>query len=196
MNKQDRQKLSILAVLLGVLGLTLLLGYRLNQPSTTAEGAAGTQAPEKRISVNPPAPTASQLRMDLVEKPGSDGDIGKKNIFDFAHTPPPPPPPQRGPSFPGASQPGNTGLPPTGLRSSIPGIPPGPPPIPLKYQGYLVLDTPAGGFTALIADDQRHYNVSVGEVLMGRYRILSITDKVVDVEDIEYNRRQSLPIVK
>jgi hypothetical protein len=31
---------------------------------------------------------------------------------------------------------------------------------------------------------------------MGRYRILAITDKVVDVEDIEYNRRQSLPIAK
>ena len=46
MSKQDRQKLSILAVLLGVLGLTLLLGYRLNQPSTTAEGAAGAQAPD------------------------------------------------------------------------------------------------------------------------------------------------------
>ena len=194
MNKQDRQKLSILVVLLGVLGLTLLLGYRMNQPSTTAEGAAGTQAPEKRISVNPPAPTASQLRMDLVEKPDSDGDIGRRNIFDFAHTPPPPP--QRGPSFPGASQPGNTGLPPANFPPRTPPIPPGPPPIPLKYQGYLVLDTPTGGFTALIADDLRHYNVSVGEVLMGRYRILAITDKVVDVEDIEYNRRQSLPIAK
>ena len=68
--------------------------------------------------------------------------------------------------------------------------------MPLKYQGYLVLDTPPGRFTAVIADDSRHYNVTVGEVLMGRYRILAITDKVVDVEDIEYNRRQSLPIVK
>src|SRR5262249_20101720 len=71
-----------------------------------------------------------------------------------------------------------------------------PPPIPLKYQGYAVSTVPGGTITAFLADDSRHYNVTVGEVLMGRYRILGISDKTVDVEDLEFKRRQSLPIVK
>jgi hypothetical protein len=191
MSKQDRQKLSILGVLLGVLALTLVLGYRLNQPATTAEGA-GAQTPETKTSVNPPAPSNARIRIDLVEKPEADQDIGKRNVFEYYKAPPPPPAP-RAPS-PGSSQPtANAGLP--TLRPSAP-TNLGPPPMPLKYQGYLVLDTPPGAFTAVIADDSRHYNVTVGEVLMGRYRILAITDKVVDVEDIEYHRRQSLPIAK
>jgi hypothetical protein len=66
----------------------------------------------------------------------------------------------------------------------------------LKYQGYAASAVPGGSFTAFLADDARHYNVTVGEVLMGRYRILGISDKTVDVEDLEYQRRQSLSIVK
>jgi len=38
--------------------------------------------------------------------------------------------------------------------------------------------------------------VTVGEILMGKYRIAGITDKTVDVEDIENNRRQVLPLLK
>jgi hypothetical protein len=194
MSKQDRKNLSILVVLLGVLGLTLFLGYRLNQPSTTATA----QTPPETKPGTGPTSTGAQLLLNLVEKQESGEDIGKKNPFAYHQAPPPP---QRGPfpggpSLGGPAQPGNTGLPPTGLRPPTP-VPPGPPPIPLKYQGYLVLDTPTGGFTAVVADEARHYNVTVGEVLMGRYRILAITDKVVDVEDLEYNnRRQSLPIAK
>jgi hypothetical protein len=71
-----------------------------------------------------------------------------------------------------------------------------PPPIPLKYQGFAAENGAGGGFTAFLADDSRHYNVNVGEVLMGRYRILAISDKGVDVEDLQYNRRQTLPLLK
>jgi len=37
--------------------------------------------------------------------------------------------------------------------------------------------------------------VTVGEILMGRFRIASISDKSVEVEDLEYNRRQTLPLL-
>jgi hypothetical protein len=188
MNKQDRQKFSIFGVLLGVLGLTLFLGYRLNQTTTAA-----VQPPETKTSVNPPAPSDARIRMDLVEKPEADQDTGKKNPFEYRQAPPPPAA-QRGTALTGPSQ--AAALPPGVIRQTAPPMPPGPPPIPLKYYGYLTLDTPTGGFTAVIADDSRHYNVTVGEVLMGRYRILAITDQVVDVEDIQYNRRQSIPILK
>src|SRR5215471_15632006 len=58
------------------------------------------------------------------------------------------------------------------------------------------VNPPGGGFVAVLSDDSRHYSVTTGEVLMGRYRVLTISDKIVDVEDLEYKRRQSLPIVK
>jgi len=52
--------------------------------------------------------------------------------------------------------------------------------------------------TAFLTDDSgvKHYNVSAGEVLMGRYRITQITDKAVEVEDIQFNRRQTLGLQK
>ena len=58
------------------------------------------------------------------------------------------------------------------------------------------MNKPGGGLTAFLADDARHYNVTAGEVLMGRYRIASISDKSVEVEDLEYNRRQTLLLLK
>lgn len=193
MSKQDRQKLSILVILLIVLGVTLVLGYHVNQPAAPATAQA---ADNTKTSASSLAATDARIRMEDVQKPDSDEDIGKKNVFEYRQPPPPPPAPQRGSSFNPSTPAANNGGPAgSGFRPTQ--VPPaGPPPIPLKYQGYLTLDTPTGGFTAVIADDARHYNVKTGEVLMGRYQILAITDKVVDVEDLEYHRRQSLPIAK
>jgi hypothetical protein len=191
MTKQDRQKISILGVLLAVLASVVVMVLRINDtPATTT---AAVQAPEtSKISVNPPGDAS--LRKDLLDKPDTGQEIGKRNIFEYRQAPPPPPAPPRGsrsarPFSPSdGSVPGN--FPPPTAQ------PPLPPQIPLKYVGYLTLDTPGGGFVAVLSDDSRHYSVTAGEVLMGRYRVLSISDKIVDVEDLEYKRRQSLPIVK
>ena len=59
MSKQDRQKLSILVVLLGVLGLTLLLGYRMVRPST----AETVQPVEVKASASPAASNEVQARI-------------------------------------------------------------------------------------------------------------------------------------
>ena len=51
--------------------------------------------------------------------------------------------------------------------------------------------------TAFLTDDaSHHYNVSAGEILMGRYRITQISAASVEVEDLEANRRQTLPLLK
>jgi hypothetical protein len=202
MTKQDRQKVSILVVLLAVLGLTVFLGYRMNRPATTS---AVVQAPAQKVSTNLPSASGAKIRLDLVEKEEADQDIGKRDVFQYRQAPPPPPPPgpQRGVTGPFGSGPGGF---PGGPGSTIPQVvtappqgppkPPPPPPITLKYQGFAARSTPSGGFTAFLADDSRHYNVTVGEILMGKYRIAGITDKSVDVEDLENNRRQSLPLLK
>ncbi len=200
MSKQDRQKFSILMVLLIVLGMTAVLGYRMNQPPTTA----AVQVPETKTSANPPAPTDARIRLDLIEKAeGSQEEIGRKNVFQYQKPPASRPPvPGSGGSAsttPGPQQPAPPlfGLPPTTSGSSASAAPPGPPPIPLKYQGYAAESAPGGQMTAFLTDDaSRHYNVTPSEILMGRYRINQISTASVEVEDLETNRRQTLPLLK
>src|SRR6266581_2637620 len=87
MSKQDRQKLSILVILLAVLALTIVLGYRMNRPAVTA----AVQVPESKPSANPPAPTDARIRLDLIEKSeNSAEEIGRKNVFRYRQTPAPP----------------------------------------------------------------------------------------------------------
>jgi len=200
MSKQDRQKFSILMVLLIVLGMTAVLGYRMNQPPTTA----AVQVPETKTSANPPAPTDARIRLDLIEKAeGSQEEIGRKNVFQYQKPPASRPPvPGSGGSAsttPGSEQPAppSVGLPPTTSGSSASAAQPGPPPIPLKYQGYAAESAPGGQMTAFLTDDaSRHYNVTPSEILMGRYRINQISTASVEVEDLETNRRQTLPLLK
>jgi len=200
MSKQDRQKFSILMVLLVVLGMTAVLGYRMNQPPTTA----AVQVPETKTSANPPAPTDARIRLDLIEKAeGSQEEIRRKNVFQYQKPPASRPPvPGSGGSAsttPGPQQPAppSFGLPPTTSGSSASAAPPGPPPIPLKYQGYAAESAPGGQMTAFLTDDaSRHYNVTPSEILMGRYRINQISTASVEVEDLETNRRQTLPLLK
>ena len=194
MSRQDRQKLSVLVVLLGVLVLTLVLGYRMNRPVVTA----AVQVPEAKPSANPPAPTDARIRLDLIEKPENPSeDIGRKNVFQYRQNPAPAPSGSRGGSLnvPKPTVPDMTG--PTAGHPSAVIAPPGPPPIPFKDQGYASDSSAGGQITAFLTDEaSRHYNVGIGEILMGRYRITQITANVVEVEDTDNNRRQLLPIVK
>jgi hypothetical protein len=193
MTRQDRKKLGIFVVLLAVLAVTIVMGYRMNQPVSAG------QAPEQpKTSANPPAPSDARIRLDLVEKPdAANEDIGKKNVFQYRQPPPPAAVTRSGPPLMASSPPNpGPGLAPVPPRPAGPPAPAPPPPIPLKYQGFATEDKTGGKLTAFLVDDARHYNVTVGEVLMGRYRILAISDKGVDVEDLEYNRRQTLPLLK
>jgi hypothetical protein len=190
MTKQDRRKVGILVVLLGVLGVTITFGYRANQPETVS---AVRPPQQKSNAVSPQTATDAQIRMDILDhQNGGGGEVGKRNLFVYHQAPPPPPslPPR--------------GLPPTNATPSPetappqinrPAPPPTPPPITLKYQGFEP-NSRNGGIVAFLADEARHYNVTAGEILMGRFRIVSITDKSVEVEDLDYNRRQTLPLQK
>lgn len=195
MTKQDRQKVTFLVVLLAVLGLTVFLGYRMTRPPTTT---SVVQTPQQKVSTNLPSSSGAQIRLDLVEKEKAGENIGKRNLFQYQQAPPPLPPP--GPRGRGPQGSGSGAFlpvqPPAPVVQAGPPPPPPLPPITLKYQGFAARSAPNGGFTAFLADDSRHYNVTVGEILMGKYRIASITDRSVDVEDLEHNRHQSLPLLK
>jgi hypothetical protein len=191
MTKQSRQQLSILVVLLAVLSLTVVLGYRMIRPpsAATVEPTATANKPAGQ------APVASNatIHLDMVDKEeDGDQDIGTRNLFQYKPLAPPPPPPRPSGSFgnPNNAQPSQ----PTQQIVTRP-VPPPIPQINLKYQGFAVSDTPSK-LTAFLADDARHYNVTAGEILLGRYRIVTITEKSVEVEDLDNNRRQVLPMVK
>jgi hypothetical protein len=189
MSRRDRQRLSIFFVLIGVLALTLVLGYRMNRPATTA----AVQSPEAKPTTKVLVASDARIRLDLVENPDNAADIGQKNLFQYGQRREisRPVPPGRTevakPPVPSVTQPAPVVPPPAG--------PPPPPPVPFRFSGFAVMNS---SLTAFLTDESgvKHYNVSAGEVLMGRYRITQITDKSVEVEDIQFNRRQTLALQK
>ena len=70
--------------------------------------------------------------------------------------------------------------------------------MPLKYLGFAYVEPNSRALIATIKDDSlgKFFYPVEGDVWIGRYRIARITDKMVEVEDLEFNRRQTLPLVK
>lgn len=191
MTSQDRQRLKVLIVLLVVLGLTVVFGYRINRPPT----ASAVRSPEAKAQASGSAETAARLRLDLVQKPSAEDEIGRNNLFQYRMGRPATDTPRPGAgagSGPIVKEP----VPNQPPASASPPGPPSPPPIPLKYQGFAVVSPGSNQLTAFLADDADHYNVVEGEVLMGRFRIVRIMETTVEVEDLVFNRRQSLPLIK
>jgi hypothetical protein len=196
MSKRDRQRLSVFAVLLVVLGLTLVLVYRMNSPATTA----AVQSPATKATSKAPTASDARINIEAVESPDTGTDIGQKNVFQYGEGRPvargiPPGPLQ------GTRPPVPTEIPPGAVTPAEPPPPPSPPPppppppIPLRFTGFAVHNS---SLTAFLTDDSgiRHYNVTAGEILMGRYRVSQITDKAVEVEDLQFSRRQMLALQK
>jgi hypothetical protein len=179
------------------LALTLFFGYRMNRTPNPAV----VQAEDQKTVATPPAQTDARIRLDLLKRENPDEDLGKKNLFQYG---PPPAPPAAAANAAGKSktpgmsanapQPGTTTAAPA---TSVPAGPPPPPPIPLKYIGVSSVEPDSKTFIAtLIDDNQHHFNAVNGDIFMGRYKISRITENSVDVDDLQYNRHQTLPLVK
>lgn len=189
MSRRDRQRLSVFFILIGVFVLTLVLGYRMNGPATTA----AVQSPETKPTTNALTASDARIRLDIVDNPDSDGNIGQKNLFQYGQ--------RREPSrqvSPGATAAAKPPVPAVTQPVPVvppPALPPPPPPIPFRFTGFALLNSSLTGF---LTDESgvKHYNVSAGEVLMGRYRITQITDKALEIEDLQFNRRQTLALQK
>ena len=195
MTKPDQRQLRILVGLLVVLGLTLFFGYRMSRTPNPAVVQAENQKPVAA----PPVQTDARIRLDLLNKEKSDDDLGKKNLFQYGPPPAPPAPPatankSRNPG--GSPNPEASGIP-APSSTNIPRVPPPPPPIPLKYIGVSSIDSNAKDLIATLIDDaQHHFNAVNGDIFMGRYKVSKISESSVDVEDLQYNRHQTLPLVK
>jgi hypothetical protein len=104
-----------------------------------------------------------------------------RDIFNWRLPPPPPPPP-----------PLQVAAPP---EDYVPPPPPPPPPpkLPLKFFG-LGTDTKGTARRAFLSDTSDVFIVAEGETVLGRYRILRITNTSLDFEEISSGRRASTPL--
>lgn len=182
MSPKDRQRAKILLILIIVLVATAWVGRRIDQiPESGAEGGVSDLVVSSLAEVRVP----SGLTMSL-QDPAANPT--RRNPFAYGPEPLPPrasaPPPQ-------------AVAPPVQRQPPPPPAPPPPPPIPFRYAGYVALDDQGGRLTALLVDSNasRHFTVFKGETLLGRYRILELTQAFIEVEDLEFNRRQRMPLI-
>ena len=189
MNPDKRQNLQIWLILLVVLAATFWIGREISQivPMVSSDGSNDTGPAVSRSD----ALVTPQELFRPEEAFAREPDENRRNPFQYGPEPVAPSPPvgaEPAPSLPGA---GNS------FQSEPPAAPPPPPPppIPFRYSGFAVVDSLSGNITALLFDDDRSFIVSEQEVLMGRYRVNEVTEAFVEVEDLEFGRRQRLPLL-
>jgi len=68
-----------------------------------------------------------------------------------------------------------------------------PPPIPLKYFG--VETASNGARQAFLLHDDDVYMAAAGDVVMRRYRVISVEPKSLQMEDMQNNDKQTLPLL-
>ena len=71
---------------------------------------------------------------------------------------------------------------------------PPPPPIDLKFFG---VETSANGARqAILLHDDSVFLASPGDIVMRRYRVVSVEEKSIRVEDMQYQNTQTLPLLQ
>jgi hypothetical protein len=106
-----------------------------------------------------------------------------RNIFSLTYTPPPPPIPPKVPS----PRPKPLPPPPPAYTG-----PPPPPPINLKFFGTARRGN--GPVQAFLLQGDNVYLASAGEIVAHKYKIVSINLNSIQVEDLQYNNTQTLPL--
>ncbi len=189
MNPSDSKHFKILLILLAVLVATLWVGREIYQLGSeppadivdTAEGSESLRAESLTIE----AVDADRLTDQSV----ADTEPGR-NPFQYGLEPPPAVPVSEAP-LPLTPEPGDST--PSAAVAEAPDSAPSPA-IPFRYNGYAVVDL-SGEISALLSDSDRSFVVMAQDVVMGRYRIHSVTEASVEVEDLEFGSRQSLPLI-
>ena len=72
--------------------------------------------------------------------------------------------------------------------------PPNCPPIDLKFFG-IETSLSTGAKQAFLLHDDTVYTASAGDVVLRRYRVISIEAKAIQVEDMQNNNKQTLPLL-
>jgi hypothetical protein len=178
MSETPRRQIVVLAVLLLVLAGAV--AYQLWEPGPATEGTAAS---------NPLAGTAAgggiepvaDVRLDLLERQPDAYKPPQRNPFRF-YTPPAPAPVRR-------AQPPPPPPP-------VPQGPIGPPPLPpirIRYIG-LIVPPDAKNLYAILRDDTTgaQSTAKAGDIIDGRYRLLSVTQDAVELAYLDGRGRQRI----
>jgi hypothetical protein len=170
------------AWVLAALGVALVVLWSVNWlggSARPADSASNPGRPPQTAVRESPDAGALDVRLEALnaQRPGPD-DQGR-NPFRFQPKPPPPPPPQAPPSQ-------TLTLPP----APIDVVPPGPPPITLKFIG--IIEAPGVGKLAALSDCRYTFRGREGEVIEGRYRLVKIGIESVTMEYLDGRGRTTI----
>jgi hypothetical protein len=140
-----------------------------NQPRDRARQAAGQKGSE-----------SLDVRLEALKQPPPQPSASERNPFRFQPKPQPPPPVFTQRPVPQPSQ-----------QPVQPTLPPGPPPIPLKF--FAAIDAP-GGKIAALTDGRGVYKGREGDTIEGRYRIVKIGVESIVMEYLDGSGRQTIPL--
>lgn len=170
MSKQQKR----IALLVGLGVVFLYFIYQSNRPPQMAPVVSSADEKFRPIAVENPA-----LKLELLERLKKLQYEGShRNIFSSVA---PPPVSATAPSAPSAP------------ATVTPAIPSGPAPlvVPATFYGF-VTDAQTGIRRAFFLEGENVYVVSVGELLLGRYRLVQIGNSSVELEEISTGRRATL----
>jgi hypothetical protein len=168
-NKQKR-----ITLLAGLGVLLLYIIYVSNRPSEITQVVSSADEKFRPIAVENPA-----LKLELLERLKKLQYQGShRNIFSSVAPPPESavPPPVTAPP-PVATLPGLSG--------------PAPLVVPASFYGF-VTDAQTGMRRAFFMEGENVYIIAVGEMLLGRYRLIQIGNSSVELEETSTGRRATL----
>lgn len=181
---EKKKQLQTLLALVTVLAIAVGYTYWTNRTPST--GVATTPAAKAaRVAALPSAGNA-QIRLDLIDEKQDKNAVGRRNVFQYYVPPPPPPKP---------APPATAYVPPTNVAP--PPRPPVAPPAPFsalstfKFDAVIFVAKPGKSMASISEGTTNRYNVTEGEYILGRYRIIRITENSVEIEDVDQNRRQT-----
>ena len=185
MDPNDRQRLKALLILLIVLVAAVWVGRRIYRtPATPPAGNANLASGLESDG----ALTVIPLEAEAFARLTTRDEMTRRNPFQYVQESPVPPalteltPDRSGSTDPTVGR----------VEDAAPLPPPPAAAIPFTYAGYATVG-PSGEAMGLLFDDGQSFTVSVDEVLMGRYRIRSLTEAFVEIEDLDNGRLQRLP---
>jgi hypothetical protein len=168
----SKQKRIILLAGLGVVFLYVI--YVSNRPSEIAQVVSSADEKFRPIAVENPA-----LKLELLERLKKLQYQGShRNIFSSVAPPP------------------ESAVPPPVIAPppiTAPGGPSGPAPlvVPATFYGF-VTDAQTGMRRAFFMEGENVYIIAVGEMLLGRYRLIRIGNSSVELEETSSGRRATL----
>ena len=178
---------TIIAAVLGVIALLMVLrGFVFSGPPKPVPAPARASAPAAPAGKGKAAPVLTKsldprLRLDLLTSSEQVKYVGKgRNIFRAEAEPVKIEQPKVSPFQPKPQPVVNT--------------PPPPPPIPLKYFG--LASRPGEPTRIFLSEGDNVFVAKEGEIVNRRYKIVRVTPNQVEVEDMLYNNRQSIPLTQ